>query len=95
MYYTDRGGLMFYTWTYILNAQIRNEHSVCVLRVVCDSLQLHGLQLARLLCPWDYPDKNTGVRCHVLLQWIGEAFIPHKLFQVIKDFVTSGDQAHS
>ena len=23
-----------------------------------------------LLCPWDYPDKNTGVGCHSLLQGI-------------------------
>ena len=25
---------------------------------------------ARLLCPWDSPGKNTGVRCHALLQGI-------------------------
>ena len=24
----------------------------------------HGLQPARLLCPWDSPGKNTGVGCH-------------------------------
>ena len=24
----------------------------------------------RLLCPWDFPDKNTGVHCHFLLQGI-------------------------
>ena len=23
---------------------------------------------SRLLCPWDSPDKNTGVGCHFLLQ---------------------------
>ena len=23
---------------------------------------------ARLLCPWDFPSKNTGVGCHFLLQ---------------------------
>ena len=23
--------------------------------------------LARLLCPWDFPGKNTGVACHFLL----------------------------
>ena len=27
----------------------------------------HGLQPARLLCPWNFPGKNTGVRCHSLL----------------------------
>ena len=37
---------------------------------VLDSLQLHGLRPARLLCPWDFPDKNTGVGCHSLLQEI-------------------------
>ena len=26
--------------------------------------------LARLLCPWDSPGKNTGVGCHALLQEI-------------------------
>ena len=24
----------------------------------------------RLLCPWDSPDKNTGVGCHALIQGI-------------------------
>ena len=28
------------------------------------------LQPARLLCPWDFPGKNTGVGCHFLLQGI-------------------------
>ena len=27
-----------------------------------------GLQLARLLCPWDSPGKSTGGGCHALLQ---------------------------
>ena len=36
-----------------------------------DSLQPHGLLLsARLSCPWSFPDKNTGVGCHFLLQGI-------------------------
>ena len=30
----------------------------------------YGLQPSRLLCPWDSPDKNTGVCCHALLQGI-------------------------
>ena len=38
--------------------------------VVPDSLLPHGLQPTRLLCPWDFPGKNTGVGCHVLLQGI-------------------------
>ena len=35
--------------------------------VVSDSLWPHGLQPARLFCPWDSPGKNTGVGCHALL----------------------------
>ena len=33
-------------------------------------LQFHRLQPARLLCPWDFPGKNTRVGCHFLLQGI-------------------------
>ena len=33
-------------------------------------LRTQGLQPARLLCPWDFPGKNTGVGCHFLLQGI-------------------------
>ena len=44
---------------------------VCVSRsVVSDSLWPHGLQPTRLLCPWDFPGKGTGVGCHFLLQGI-------------------------
>ena len=35
-----------------------------------DSWKAHGLQPARLLCPWDSSDKNTGVGCHFLFQGI-------------------------
>ena len=38
--------------------------------VVTDSWWPHGLQPARLLCPWTSPGKNTGVGCHALLQGI-------------------------
>ena len=30
----------------------------------------HGLSSSRLLCPWNFPDKNTVVDCHFLLQRI-------------------------
>ena len=33
-------------------------------------LELHRLQPARLLCPWDFPGKNIGEGCHFLLQGI-------------------------
>ena len=35
--------------------------------VVSDSSRPHGLQPTRLLHPWDFPGKNTGVGCHCLL----------------------------
>ena len=35
--------------------------------VVSDSSQPHGLQPTRLLRPWDFPGKSTGVGCHCLL----------------------------
>jgi len=33
-----------------------------------DSVRPHGLQPTRLLCPWDFPGKSTGVGCHCLLR---------------------------
>ena len=38
--------------------------------VVSNSLWPHGLQPARLLCPWDSPGKNTGAGSHSLLQGV-------------------------
>ena len=45
---------------------------ICMLScsVMSDSLQPYGLYPARLLCPWDFPGKNTGMGCYVLLQGI-------------------------
>ena len=47
-----------------------------------NSLQHHGLQPARLLCPWNSPGKNTGVGSHSLLQGIfptqgSNSILPH------------------
>ena len=38
--------------------------------VVSHSLRPHGVQSSRLLCPWDFPGKNTGVDCPFLLEGI-------------------------
>ena len=55
------------------------RHSVLALRCLAAAaaakllqscLTLCRLQPARLLCPWDFPDKNTGVGCHALLHGI-------------------------
>ena len=44
---------------------------VCSLGSVMSApLRPHGLYIARLLCPWDFPAKNTAVGCHFLLQGI-------------------------
>ena len=47
---------------------------ICVCVCVCVCVCMHacacaqGLQTTRLLCPWDFPGKYTGVDCHFLLQ---------------------------
>ena len=38
--------------------------------VLSDSLRPHGLESTRLLYPWNFPGKSTGVGCHFLLQGI-------------------------
>ena len=47
---------------------------VCMCMHACSvvpySLQPYGLQPTRLLCPWNFPVKNTGVGSHSLLQGI-------------------------
>ena len=41
----------------------------CTVAQLCLTLlQPHGLQLTRLLCPWNSPGKNTGVGCYFFLQ---------------------------
>ena len=45
--------------------------------VVSDSSRPHGLQPPRLLHPWDFPGKSTGVGCHCLLQLLST----HPLFE--------------
>ena len=56
-------------------------HIMCVCVCVCvcsvfghsvmsDSLWPHGLQPDRLLCPWNFPGKNTRACCHFLLRGI-------------------------
>ena len=50
------------------------SHSICACRlshtVRSDSLPPHGLYLDGILCPWNFPGKNTGMGCHVLRQGI-------------------------
>ena len=57
---------------FLLLAGPFSRSGVCVLShsVVSDSLRPHGLWPARLLCPWDFPGKNTEVGCHFLFRGI-------------------------
>ena len=52
-------GVYIYIWVY----SVQFSHSV-----VSDSLQPHRQQPTRLLHPWEFPGKSTGVGCHCLLQ---------------------------
>ena len=45
-----------------------------------DSSQPHELQPTRLLWPWDFPGKSTGVGCHRLLQYALESMSNQPLF---------------
>ena len=46
-------------------------HACVLSRFSCvPILRPHGLQPARLFCPWDSPGKSTRVGCHALLQGI-------------------------
>ena len=49
------------------------KHCVCALYKAFSHFQLFATPWtvpARLLCPWNFPGKNTGVGCHFLLQRI-------------------------
>ena len=48
--------------------------------VVSDSQRPHGLQPTRLLRPWDFPGKSTGVGCHCLLQAISLVIFKNAAF---------------
>ena len=51
-------------WLYLL----QNCFTYGLVAKSCLTLPPHGLESARLLCPWDSPGKNSGVGCHFLLQ---------------------------
>ena len=53
-----------FSWTVLVDPKCERV----VASAVSDSLRPHGLQPARLLCPWDSPGKSTGVGGHSLLQ---------------------------
>ena len=52
----------------LFHSQLTQTVHAC--SIMSHFLQPHGLQPARLLCPWDFPGKNTRVGCHFLVQGI-------------------------
>ena len=62
-------------WTELDLDYISKPYSLCVLCMLSHLSHVHsvwpyGLQPTRLLCPWDFPGKNTGVGCHALFHGI-------------------------
>ena len=54
-------------WVAIPAPMHENEKWKWSRSVVSDSSRPHGLQPTRILRPWDFPGKSTGVECHCLL----------------------------
>ena len=50
--------------------ELGDGYCICSHSVVSNSLMSPWTVPASLLCPWDFPGKNTGVGCHFLLQGI-------------------------
>lgn len=64
-----------YTWSlnrYVVQNLPTDPHYVCMCSVAQSRLTLclHGLWPTRLLCPWNPPEKNTGIGYNFLLQGI-------------------------
>ena len=53
-----------------LRRQVRWPGIPISLKISHSLLQPHVLQPARVLCPWNFPGKNTGVGSHFLLKGI-------------------------
>ena len=71
--------------TYHLHLDFRSTCSKCLhecsVTQSCPILWPYGLQLSKLLCPWNFPGKNTGAGCHFLLQgiFLTQGLNPHLL----------------
>ena len=64
-----------YCFVYYIYPSSKEMYWCSVVTKLCLTLsQSQGRQPARLLCPWDFPGKNTGASCHFLLQGI---FLTH------------------
>ena len=63
--------------------KIRSLGLTCI--CACVLSHVHGLQPTRILCPWNFPGKNTRVGCHFLLQgiFLTQGSNPHVLHQQV------------
>ena len=62
--------IYLYLSVYIYNIYVRELQVHDMLLQLCPTLRPYGLQPTSLLCPWDFPSKNTRVGRHSLLQGI-------------------------
>ena len=66
----------FHFTSCFVNKDLLKHGHVCVCAcvhthlVMSNALRPHWTVAHQLLCPWDFPGKNTGVGCHFLLQGI-------------------------
>ena len=61
--------LLAWAYTTVIQLYIWIQTACCLLTNLCPALLLlHGLEPVRVLCPCDFPVKNTGVGCHFLFQ---------------------------
>ena len=51
----------------------------------CQTLRPHRRQPTRLLHPWDFPSKSTGVGCHCLLQVSVKRIENRYIFQALSE----------
>ena len=58
-------------WLGLLLRKTPTSFLTCMHAQSCPTLcDPDGLQPAKLLCPWDFPGKNSGAGCHFLFQEI-------------------------
>ena len=50
-------------------------YGCCLVAKFCLTLQLHGLWITRILCPWDFPGKNTGMCCYFFFFYRGSSWL--------------------
>ena len=64
---SSQQGVRAMAGTFVVAALCKlHGHSMCAHSLSC----ILWTAAARLLCPWDFPGKNTAVSCHFLLQGI-------------------------